>query len=62
MTDQITGVENARPDNDGPKVQDLTDQLLEAFGRHLTRGCHGDGVGVGSRGLEAANDVTHTLI
>ena len=38
MTDQIAGVENARPRNDGPKVQDDNDgpvRLLEAFGRQL---------------------------
>jgi len=51
MTDKITGMNSARPDDDWPKVQGLTmtDRLLGAFGRQLTlsiiRGCHGDFVG-----------------
>ena len=28
MTDQIAEVDNARPDNDAPKVQDLTSQSV----------------------------------
>jgi len=37
MMNQIVGVENARLDNDGPKVQVLpmTGQSLQAFARQL---------------------------
>jgi len=39
-TDQMTGMDNARPDNDGPIIGSSQPPTLS-----LIRGCHGDGVG-----------------